>query len=141
MKKNAFATLIKDIILALVAYGLAASILSSGCNMDGAAAASCAMAFAGVPFGWRWASSFITAVSLKGIGIKLIIAVFLGIFAIFIVIGGDILRCIGQIIGKCTEKKRSRRYRDIERDGQIHRALRPTAAAMHISRSLICLTR
>ena len=105
MKKNAFATLIKDVILALAAWGIAAMLLSSGFGVEGAAVTSGAMVFAGVPFGWRWASNIISAVSLKGVGIKLLIALFLGWFAIFLVIGLDVIRYIGQLFGSLGAKK------------------------------------
>ena len=50
--------------------------------------------FAGLPFGWKWASKIITAVSLMGILIKGLIALVLGWFALIIVIGGDIIRYV-----------------------------------------------
>lgn len=108
MKKNAFATLVKDVILALAAWGIAAMLLSSGFGMEGAAVTSGAMAFAGVPFGWRWASNIVSAVSLKGVGIKLLISLFLGCFAIFLVIGTDVIRCIGQLFGTIAGAKKTR---------------------------------
>ena len=49
------------------------------------------LAVAGLPFGWRWASKIITATSLKGIGIKLLISVLLGFIAIFVVVIKDII--------------------------------------------------
>ena len=106
MKKNAFATLIKDVILALAAWGICAMLLQSGFEMGGSEAAMMATAFAGIPFGWRWASKIITAVSFYGIGIKLLISFVLGMFAIFVVLGLDVIRCIGQLLG--GNKRRSR---------------------------------
>ena len=50
-----------------------------------------------IPFGWRWASSIISAVTLQGIGIKLLIALLLGMVAIFVVIGWDALRALGSL--------------------------------------------
>lgn len=110
MKKNAFATLIKDIILALVAWGISAMLLQSGLGMPGGDAAMLATMCAGIPFGWRWSSKIISAVSLKGIGIKLFISLFLGMFAIFLVLGWDVICCIGQLMGRGSEKKRQQRY-------------------------------
>ena len=105
MKKNAFATLIKDVILALVAWGISAMLLQSGFDMTGGDAAMLATMCAGIPFGWRWSSKIISAVSLKGVGIKLLISLFLGCFAIFLVIGLDVIRCIGQLFGSLGAKK------------------------------------
>ena len=105
MKKNAFATLIKDIILALVAWGISAMLLQSGLGMPGGDAAMLATMCAGIPFGWRWSSKIISAVSLKGIGIKLFISLLLGMFAIFLVLGWDVICCIGQLISKGSQKK------------------------------------
>ena len=105
MKKNAFATLIKDIILALVAWGISAMLLQSGLGMPGGDAAMLATMCAGIPFGWRWSSKIISAVSLKGIGIKLFISLLLGMFAIFLVLGWDMICCIGQLISKGSQKK------------------------------------
>ena len=110
MKKNAFATLIKDIILALVAWGISAMLLQSGLGMPGGDAAMLATMCAGIPFGWRWSSKIISAVSLKGIGIKLFISLLLGMFAIFLVLGWDVICCIGQLMGRGSEKKRQQRY-------------------------------
>ena len=108
MKKNAFATLIKDIILALVAWGISAMLLQSGLGMPGGDAAMLATMCAGIPFGWRIASSFITAVSMRGVVMKLGIALLVGMFAIFIVLGWDVIRCIGQLIGNGAKKNRQR---------------------------------
>ena len=105
MKKNAFATLIKDVILALVAWGISAMLLQSGLGMPGGDAAMLATMCAGIPFGWRWSSKIISAVSLKGIGIKLFISLLLGMFAIFLVLGWDVICCIGQLISKGSQKK------------------------------------
>ena len=110
MKKNAFATLIKDVILALVAWGISAMLLQSGFDMTGGDAAMLATMCAGIPFGWRWSSKIIRAVSLKGVGIKLLISLVLGMFAIFLVLGWDVICCIGQLMGKGTENKRRNRY-------------------------------
>lgn len=101
MKKNAFATLIKDIILALVAWGISAMLLQSGLGMPGGDAAMLATMCAGIPFGWRWSSKIITALSFQGICLKLLISLILGMFAIFVVIGWDVVCCIGQILRFC----------------------------------------
>lgn len=106
MKNNAFATLIKDVILALVAWGISAMLLQSGFGIPGGDAAMLATVCAGIPFGWRWSSKIISAVSFKGIGIKLVISLILGMFAIFVVLGWDVICCIGQLIG--GSKRRSR---------------------------------
>lgn len=63
------------------------------------------IAFAGIPFGWRWASKITTAITLKGIGIKFLISVFLGCIALFLVVGTDVLKCVAEIVGKVRAKK------------------------------------
>ena len=111
MKRNATNTLIKDIITAILTWFIFAVItnniyggdLFSLNNME---ANVLATVFAGIPFGWRWASKLITAVSIKGIGIKLGIAFFLGWFAIYVVLIGDIIRCI---TSSAAEKKQARK--------------------------------
>ena len=105
MKNNAFATLLKDIIIALVAWFIGCSFLTSGFAMDAETARYMAMMVACIPFGWRWANQLITAITLKGLGIKVLISLFLGCFAIFVVFGGDIIKCIAQLT---KSKKRVR---------------------------------
>ena len=108
MKKNAFAILIKDVILAVIAWGVAGMLLSSGLGMEMGDAYMMATLCAGIPFGWRIASNFITAVSMRGVLTKLGIALLVGMFAIFIVLGWDVIRCIGQLIGNGAKKNRQR---------------------------------
>ncbi len=96
MKKQAISTLIKDVLIAVVAFALI-SILLSILKVDffyGGTLNRIALGLvlAGIPFGWRWGSKLFTAVSLVGIVIKLIFAVALGWLAIFVVIIGDIIR-------------------------------------------------
>lgn len=105
MKKNAFAILIKDVILAAIAWAVAGMLLNSGFGMPAKDAFMMATICAGIPFGWRIASSFITAVSMRGVVMKLGIALLVGMFAIFIVLGWDVIRCIGQLISKGSQKK------------------------------------
>ena len=95
MTKNPTTTLIKDVIFALIAWGLSAMVLRSFLpDMAGYELALMSSYCAGIPFGWRWASKIITAVSLYGVGIKLLISLVLGMFAIVIVLGGDVIRFI-----------------------------------------------
>ena len=110
MKKNAFVTLGKDILLAVIAWAIGSMLLSSGFGMDVSDARMMATLCAGIPFGWRIASKFITAVSMRGVLEKLGIALLVGMFAIFIVLGWDIVCCIGQLMGTGAEKKRRQRY-------------------------------
>lgn len=93
MKREAIARLMKDIILAVIAWGIVSTLMVS-CEMSADQAMAAAVLFAGIPFGWRWASNIITAVSMQGVLLKLGIAVFLGWFAIFVVLIGDVIRCI-----------------------------------------------
>ena len=106
MKRNATATLIKDIILTAIFYGLGYLILAETDFGNTANNVFAPMFIAGIPFGWRWASKLITAVSIKGIGIKLSIAFFLGWFAIYIVLIGDIISFIASIVAGKKQTKR-----------------------------------
>ena len=103
MKKNAFVTLLKDIIIALVAWFIGCSLLTSGFAMEAEAARYVAIYASFIPFGWRWANKMITAVSLRGLGYKLLISLCLGFIAIFVVFGADIIKCIAQLF---TSRKR-----------------------------------
>ena len=105
MKKNAFATLLKDIIIALVAWFIGYGLLKSGFGMEAEAARYVAIYASFIPFGWRWATKLITAVSLKGLGYKLLISLCLGFIAIFVVFGGDLIKCIAQLF---TSGKRAK---------------------------------
>lgn len=84
--------LIKDIILFLSVGALLAILLaaSSG-EMDFTVLIVLTFLFGGVPFGWRWASHIITAVSFMGIVIKFMIALFLGFIAAPVEIIKDII--------------------------------------------------
>ena len=98
MRRAAIMTLVKDLIIAAVAYFLITTFLS----LDGISPfygstmnrIFIGMALAGIPFGGRWASRVFSAVSVGGVLIKLLFAVFLGWLAIFVVIIGDIIRCL-----------------------------------------------
>lgn len=91
MKKNAISRLVKDIILAAIAIVLAVLIFNS---VEGGILAATALFIPGIPFGWRWASKFITALTFHGIGIKLGIAMVLGWVALPVVLISDLVRCI-----------------------------------------------
>ena len=111
MKKNATNTLIKDTITAILAWLIFAVMLNniyggSLGSLNNMEANVLATVFAGIPFGWRWASKLITAVSLQGIGIKLGIAFFLGWFAIYVVLITDVIRCI---VEKAQNNKREKK--------------------------------
>lgn len=91
MKKNAISRLVKDVILAAIAVLLAVYMFKS---FEGGILAATALFVPGIPFGWRWASKIITAVSFHGIGIKLGISMVLGWFALPVVLISDVVRCI-----------------------------------------------
>ena len=98
MNKNAIVKFMKDIILAAAFYGFGMLLLRS-CDFGSAANNMFAPIFiAGIPFGWSWASKVITAMSVKGIGIKLSIALFLGWIAIWVVMIMDLIRCIAALV-------------------------------------------
>ena len=111
MKRNAVATMIKDIMFAAIAWGIAAFFINAlwGSMGNGAMSAGdakwLALFFAGIPFGWRWASKIITAMTMKGVFIKLSIAFFLGWFAIFVVLIGDIFFLVSHFAKMNAHKK------------------------------------
>ena len=91
MKKNALARLIKDAILATIAILLAVYMFKA---FEGGILMAVALFVPGIPFGWRWASKFITALTFHGIGIKLGIAMVLGWVALPVVLISDLVRFI-----------------------------------------------
>ena len=101
MKKNAFIALAKDSIIALATWGIFTLLIGSLFEVDTVAAKTFAIYFAGLPFGWRIASNIISAVSFKGLGIKFLIATFVGCFAVVGILGWDVLRCIGPLTRLC----------------------------------------
>lgn len=114
MKKNATATLIKDILFALIAWGLSAMVFKSLMpDMDTYGITILSAYCAGIPFGWRWASKIITAVSLYGVAIKLAISLILGMFAIVIVLGGDVIRFIAHLTGTGLKRKQPETYAEV----------------------------
>ena len=108
MKRNAFATLIKDLIFAAIAWGIGIFVLTnagSAGGMEMEQAKMAAMLFAGIPFGWRWSSKIITALTFKGVAIKLLISFFLGWLAIFVVLGIDAVKWIAEMVGNAKVRK------------------------------------
>lgn len=91
MKNNAIVKLIKDLLLVVV-IGLIATIALSGKLGTGNALAA-SLFVVGIPFGWRTVSKIITAVSIHGIVIKLIISVCFGWLIVPVVLISDIVRC------------------------------------------------
>lgn len=80
MRNHAIHQFVKGLLLLAAAAAAGYFITRYGFSSEtyagvGAYMASC------LPFGWRWASRIITAVSLYGVGIKAVLSVVLGIFA------------------------------------------------------------
>lgn len=104
MKRNAITKFVKDILLAAAAWGIAFFLINgmwgvnAGGVMEAATAGAIAMMFAGVPFGWRLASKIITATSIQGVGIKLLISVFLGWIAIFVTMVVDAIGLVVYLV-------------------------------------------
>lgn len=97
MNKTIF-KLVKDLIIAGILAGIGALMCSGDGTISSGATLFICLSLAGLPFGWRWASKIITAVSLKGIGLKLLFSVFLGWLAIFVVLGGDIIKFVAEVV-------------------------------------------
>ena len=85
MNGEAKKTLIKDLIILAIAgaIGMAASAVFPFGFM-----------ITGLPFGWKWASSIISAVSIKGIFIKALFSMFLGLIAVPVVLIKDIIAVV-----------------------------------------------
>ena len=80
---------IKDFVLFAV-FGLVGAM----CAPTGGFAllfVMCFIVLGFIPFGWRWASNIITAVSLYGIVLKLMICLVLGLVAGPVTLGKDII--------------------------------------------------
>ncbi len=113
MKRNAVFTLIKDVVFALIAWGICAFLIAALFQSNGvtpAEAKGLALFFAGIPFGWRWASKIITAVSFKGVMLKLGFSVVLGWLAIFVVLISDVIRCIAALISRRKQIRAAKAY-------------------------------
>ena len=79
---NSKKTLIKDLVILGIMIAIAAATLDT---------TPLAVIFLGVPFGWRWASKIITAVSLTGVVAKFLISAALGYIALPVVLIKDII--------------------------------------------------
>lgn len=89
-KREARNRLIKDGILAVVAWALCGVLFAMLTPMGGYGFII-SIICAGIPFGWRWLSKIITAMSFFGIVIKILLSVFIGWIAIFVVLIKDII--------------------------------------------------
>ncbi len=89
MKKEAIFKLIKDVVIALVAWLVFGLIFSyAGLGIYGFIAS---IFLAGVPFGWKWLSNIFSAFSFTTIIIKFFLSMILGWIAIFVIIIMDII--------------------------------------------------
>ena len=89
-KREAKFRLIRDIIIAVVAWGVG-SLLFATLGELGFLGILAGLFVAGVPFGWMWLSKIFSAWSLPAIAVKLLSAIFLGWIAIFVVFIMDII--------------------------------------------------
>lgn len=94
-----FNKLIKDVLQAAISVGVV-MLLLVGTNMDANTTAMLAFFAAGIPFGWRWASHILTAVSIQGVLIKLAFSVCLGWLALGLALAGDVFGCIRALCRK-----------------------------------------
>ena len=95
MKEDMKGQLIKDIVIAVVAWVLATVLLVSiqGGGMvlfDIFAGFVCA----GIPFGWKWASKLFVAISLHTFIFKVILSILLGWIALPVAIITDVIELI-----------------------------------------------
>ena len=91
MKKEAMKTLIKDLIIILILGGLAAIVIVPDVSMGAGTKWFFWSAITGIPFGWKWASKLITAITLKGVGLKILFSALLGCIALYVVTIRDVI--------------------------------------------------
>lgn len=96
--KKSIMNLVKDLLIAAPLFLFSIMLFSTENSMEPAVKGMLTFAISGIPFGWRWASNIITAVSLKGIGLKALISAFLGCVAMPIALGGDVIRVLSALI-------------------------------------------
>lgn len=91
MKKEALKALIKDLLIILILGGIMAIMLITDTSMGSGAKMFFWSAITGIPFGWKWASKLITAITLKGVGLKILFSALLGCIALYVVVIRDII--------------------------------------------------
>ncbi len=91
MKEEMKTQLIKDIVIAIVAWAIVTILFVSLNDTSVPLAILGGFMCAGIPFGWRWSSNIFTAISLYTIAIKLILSLFLGWIALPVTIIKDII--------------------------------------------------
>ena len=96
--KKSIMNLVKDLLIAAPLFLFSIMLFSTEISLEPAVKGMLTFAISGIPFGWRWASNIITAVSLKGIGLKALISAFLGCVAMPIALGGDVIRVLSALI-------------------------------------------
>ncbi len=98
MKKKAIITLVKDVVIFGVAFAILYALFTNESFMGAAISSGMgkflAYCVAGIPCGWRWASHLLTAISGKGILIKLLISVVLGWLAVPVMFIKDIINLL-----------------------------------------------
>lgn len=92
MKKTAMHPLIKDLLIIVILGGFMVFMANSisGGEPTGIDIFLC-FAITGIPFGWRWANKMFTAVSFKGLILKVVWAACLGCVAIFVIVIRDLI--------------------------------------------------
>ncbi len=91
MKDEMKKQLIKDIVIAVIAWIVASIVFIALANTGVGMGIFAGFFCAGVPFGWRWMSKVFTAISLYTIAIKAVLSIFLGWIALPIIIIKDIV--------------------------------------------------
>jgi len=95
-RREAKLTLIKHIILAVVAWGVGALFFGTLAEL-GIFGIFPALFLAGVPFGWMWLSRIFHVYSLNSFIFKLLLSIVIGWFAIFVVLILDIIAlCVAE---------------------------------------------
>lgn len=95
MKSEYKAQLIKDIVIAGIAWGVGFALFISDFHEYGFwgffMAFFAGLMLAGIPFGWKWLSNVFIAVSIFTIALKALGALFLGWIALPVVIIKDVI--------------------------------------------------
>lgn len=94
MKEEMRGRLIKDIVIAVIAWIVAAIVFIALADTGVVLGILTGFMCAGIPFGWRWTSKIFTAISLYTIAIKALLSIFLGWIALPVIIIKDIIALV-----------------------------------------------
>ena len=94
MKAEMKHQLTKDIVVAVVAVVVMSILFGTAAGNGVFGSLVLGFCCAGIPFGWRWISNIITAMSLTGLALKFVFSIMLGWIALPVVIIKDIVNYV-----------------------------------------------